>query len=117
MYYGATLDFLGNVYGLVRNLELHGRVAGSLHVGAARIAVTGEVGGSLWSMSEFLALEDEGRVERDLNSVVSGDAVIIRSARRARDKWDLAAADCHQAGEDQLDDWDATTGDFEGVWS
>ncbi len=47
---------------------------------------------------------------------VAGDAVIIRSAKRPRDNWAEAASACHQAGEDQLDDWDATVGDFEGQW-
>jgi antitoxin MazE len=48
---------------------------------------------------------------------VSGNAVIIRSARQLREDWGLAAAACHQADEDRLDDWDTTVGDFEGVWS
>ncbi|MEE8451080.1 MAG: AbrB/MazE/SpoVT family DNA-binding domain-containing protein [Thermoguttaceae bacterium] len=63
------------------------------------------------------AVIEQAGLTGELDIEVSGDAVIIRSARRARDKWDLAAAACHQAGEDQLEDWDATAGDFEGVWS
>lgn len=38
---------------------------------------------------------------------VSGNAVIIRSARRPREDWAAAAAACHRVGEDRLDDWDA----------
>jgi cytoskeletal protein CcmA (bactofilin family) len=62
----------GNVYGLIRNLELDGRVAGSLHVCSERIVITGEVGGNVWSASENITLGDDGRVARDLSSVASG---------------------------------------------
>jgi cytoskeletal protein CcmA (bactofilin family) len=62
----------GNVYGLIRNLELDGRVAGSLHVCSERIVITGEVGGHVWSASENITLGDDGRVARDLSSVASG---------------------------------------------
>jgi len=65
-------EIRGNVYGLVRNLELDGRVAGSLHVGSVRITIAGDVGESLWSVSESLSLEEEGRVGRDLLAVSNG---------------------------------------------
>ena len=52
-----------------------------------------------------------------LDIEVSGDAVIIRATGRPRENWDLAAAACRKAGEDQLGDWDATVGDFDGAWS
>jgi cytoskeletal protein CcmA (bactofilin family) len=65
-------EIRGNVYGLIRNLELDGRVAGSLHVCSERIVITGEVGGNVWSASENLTLGDNGRVARDLSSVASG---------------------------------------------
>ncbi len=61
-------------------------------------------------------IEQAGLTDK-LDIEVSGDAVIIRSTKRLRENWGVAAADCRQAGEDQLDDWDATTGDFEGAWS
>ncbi len=63
------------------------------------------------------AVIEQAGLTSQLEIEVSGGAVIIRSARRAREDWASAAADCHRAGEDQLDQWDATTGDFEGVWS
>ena len=53
----------------------------------------------------------------ELDLEVSGDSIIIRPRRDLRDTWADAAAACNQAGEDQLDDWDATTGDFSGTWS
>jgi len=61
-------------------------------------------------------IEQAGLTEK-LDIEVSGDAVIIRSSRNAREKWAAAAEACHAAGEDQLDDWDTTIGDFEGSWS
>jgi antitoxin MazE len=62
------------------------------------------------------AVIEQAGLTSQLEIEVSGSAVIIRSARGARQEWASAAAACHQAGEDQLDDWDATIGDFEGVW-
>ncbi len=61
-------------------------------------------------------IEQAGLADK-LDVEVSGGAVIIRSVKNARENWDKAAMDCRQAGEDQLDDWDATIGDFEGQWS
>jgi len=63
------------------------------------------------------AVIEQAGLSGKLDIEVSGDAVIIRSRKRPRESWDLAAAACHQAGEDRLGDWDATTGDFEGRWS
>lgn len=62
------------------------------------------------------AVIEEAGLGEALNIEVSGDAVIIRAARQPREDWGAAAAECHQAGEDRLEDWDATTGDFEGSW-
>ncbi len=62
------------------------------------------------------AVIEQAGLSGQLEMEVSGNAVIIRSARRVRQDWDAAAAACHQAGEDQLADWDATIGDFEGAW-
>jgi len=61
-------------------------------------------------------IEQAGLTDR-LDIIVSGDAVVIRSSKRPREDWDLAAEACRQLGEDHLRDWDATTGDFEGAWS
>ncbi len=63
------------------------------------------------------AVIEQAGLTSPLEIEVSGDAVIIRSARRSREDWSSAAAACHRAGEDRLDDWDATIGDFEGAWS
>jgi len=61
-------------------------------------------------------VEQAGSTDK-LDIKVSGDAAIIRSAKRPRENWDSAAADCHQSGENQFPDWDATTDDFGGGWS
>lgn len=61
------------------------------------------------------AVIQQAGLSDQLEIEVSGNAVIIRSARRVREDWDAAAAACHQAGEDQLDHRDARVGDFEGA--
>ena len=63
------------------------------------------------------AVIEQAGLTSQLEIEVSGNAVIIRSARQSREDWASAAAACHQADEDQLADWDATIGDFEGDWS
>ncbi len=63
------------------------------------------------------AVIEQAGLTDSLDIEVSGEAVIIRAMRRTREGWEPAATDCHQAGEDQLEDWDAATGDFEGEWS
>ena len=60
-------------------------------------------------------IEQIGIVDQ-LEMEVSDGCVIIRPASSPRDDWAEAAAACHQVGEDTLDDWDATIGDFEGEW-
>lgn len=45
---------------------------------------------------------------------VSGDAIIIRNAKRPRSGWAKAAAQCREFGEDSFDDWDAASGDLDG---
>ncbi len=61
-------------------------------------------------------IEQAGLTDK-LDIEVSGGAVIIRSGNRPREGWESAASACHTSGEDRLDDWDATVGDFEGNWS
>jgi len=63
------------------------------------------------------AVVEQAGLTDELDIKVAGDAVIIRSAKRPRENWESAAAVCHQSGEDQFPDWDATAGDFEGEWS
>ncbi|MCG8448924.1 MAG: AbrB/MazE/SpoVT family DNA-binding domain-containing protein [Pirellulales bacterium] len=59
-------------------------------------------------------IEQAGLTEQ-LVLEVSGDAVIIRSRRETSEAWAKAAKTCHQAGEDLLEEWDTTTGDFAGI--
>ncbi len=54
-------------------------------------------------------------LKADLDLEVRDGAVIIRNAQTTRSGWAEAAAACHAAGEDALDDWDAATDD--GDWS
>jgi len=51
----------------------------------------------------------------DLDLEVRDGAVIIRNAAMMRHGWDLAAKQCHAAGDDALADWDITRDD--GDWS
>lgn len=57
------------------------------------------------------AVIDQARLEEDLDVEVRGDAVVIRRANRLREDWAEAAAACRDAGEDEMGEWDATTGD------
>ncbi len=63
------------------------------------------------------AVIEQAGLSDKLDIEVTADAVIIRSAKRLRENWDLAAAACRQSGEDQLSDWDVTVNDSEGEWS
>jgi antitoxin MazE len=63
------------------------------------------------------AVIDLAGLTQELDLEVAGNAIIIRSNRRPREGWAEAAEACHKAGEDRLDDWDATTSDFSGTWS
>ncbi len=62
------------------------------------------------------AVIEQAGLTDQLEIEVSGNAVIIRPARQTRQAWASAAEACHQAAEDQLDDWDGTIGDFDGAW-
>ncbi len=62
------------------------------------------------------AVIEQAGLTGDLDLEVTAGAVIIRSAKQPRQGWAEAAADCHAAGEDRLDDWDSTTTDFQGRW-
>lgn len=60
------------------------------------------------------AVIEQAGLTDQLELEVSDDAIVIRSRRHPRDAWEEEAAACHRAGEDQLDDWDTTAGDFAG---
>ena len=59
-------------------------------------------------------IEDAGLTDELEVKVIDG-AVVIRPAHQPRRDWDKAAAACAREGKD-LDDWDATTRDFDGAW-
>ncbi len=63
------------------------------------------------------AIVEQAQLTDELDLEVCDGAIIIRSAKQAREAWEEAAIACHASGEDRLDDWDATTSDFEGQWS
>jgi len=60
------------------------------------------------------AVIEQAKLTEELDLEVRDDSIIVRSRRQLRDAWADAAAACHQAGEDQLEDWDATAVDFAG---
>ena len=62
------------------------------------------------------AIIEQAGLGKELNLQVVDGAVIIRSADTARSGWEEAAEKCHAAGEDAMDEWDATLSDFEGGW-
>lgn len=47
----------------------------------------------------------------DLDLEVRDGAVIVRNAKTTRSGWAQAAAACHAAGADDLNDWDVTADD------
>ena len=51
----------------------------------------------------------------ELDLEVRDGAVIVRNAQAVRSGWAQAAAECHAAGDDQLEDWSAAVDD--GDWS
>ncbi len=55
---------------------------------------------------EQLGLGDE------LELQITANAIVIRNAKKPRSAWAQAAAQCHSAGDDVLDDWDVVTGEF-----
>jgi len=59
-------------------------------------------------------IEDAGLTD-ELDIEVVGDAVVIRSVHKPREGWAKAAEVCAR-GRADLDEWDATTGDFDGTW-
>jgi antitoxin MazE len=60
---------------------------------------------------------EQAGLGRDLDLEVEEGTVVIRAAREKRRGWAEAAKACHAAGDDDLDSWDTTVGDFEGDWA
>ena len=58
------------------------------------------------------AIIEQAGLTEELDLQVSGQSLIIRPLKQPRDSWGKAAAECHQAGEDQFEIWDSTSGDF-----
>ncbi len=59
---------------------------------------------------------EQAQLTSKLELEISPGAIIIRSVQRPRETWEQDAIACHAAGEDLLDEWDATAADFEGPW-
>lgn len=62
------------------------------------------------------AVIEQANLSNELDLQVVDGAVIIRSSRKTRTGWAVAAAACHQDGQDQLGDWDVTLNDMESQW-
>ncbi|MEQ8847448.1 AbrB/MazE/SpoVT family DNA-binding domain-containing protein [Botrimarina sp.] len=62
------------------------------------------------------AVIDQAGLSKELELEVTPGAIVIRPAHRVRGGWADAAASCGVSAEDDLGDWDATLGDFQGVW-
>lgn len=64
------------------------------------------------------ALIEQAGLEGPLKLELSGNSVIIRSAKRSpREGWAEAAAELAASGEDKFDEWDCTINDFHGDWT
>ena len=62
------------------------------------------------------AVIEQACLEKDLDLSVEDGAVIIRPVQKARKGWGKAAAECHSAGDDDIEVWDAALSDFNGEW-
>lgn len=62
------------------------------------------------------AVIEQAGLEDQIDLEVRDGKVILSSARPARAGWEAAAQACHDAGHDDLADWDGALGDFEGSW-
>ncbi len=60
------------------------------------------------------AVIEQAGLEQELDLQVVDGAVVIRAAGSVRSGWMEAAAKCHAAGEDAMEEWDVAIGDFEG---
>lgn len=62
------------------------------------------------------AVIEQAGLEDEIDLEVKDGKVILSAPRPARAGWEAAAQECHDAGQDDLADWDATVNDFEGPW-
>ncbi len=60
------------------------------------------------------AVIEQAGLEKDLDLEVVDGAVIIRSQRHIRTGWAEDARRCREENDDQLGDWDVTSGEFPG---
>ncbi|MBN1362817.1 MAG: AbrB/MazE/SpoVT family DNA-binding domain-containing protein [Sedimentisphaerales bacterium] len=63
------------------------------------------------------AVIEQAGLHDEIEMEIKDGRVILSSARPARAGWEGAARACHDAGHDDLGEWDATLDDFEGSWS
>lgn len=61
------------------------------------------------------AVIEQAQLNSELDLEVIDGAVVIRPVQTKRQGWEEAAAACHEAEEDYLDDWDVTTGEQWGA--
>lgn len=54
---------------------------------------------------------ERAHLGKELDMEVLDGVIVIRSVKTVRQGWGDAAAACHNAGEDCLEDWDNTVGD------
>jgi len=62
------------------------------------------------------AVIEQAGLKDEIDLEVKDGKVILSPARQPRTEWEVAAQACHEAGSDDLSDWDATLDDFEGSW-
>ena len=62
------------------------------------------------------AVIEQAGLTDEIDLEVKDGKIILSSACQPRAGWGGAAQACHEAGHDDLADWDATLTDFEGSW-
>lgn len=62
------------------------------------------------------AVIEQAGLKDEIEMEVKDGKVVLSSTRSRRAGWETAAKACHDAGHDDLGDWDATLNDFEGSW-
>ena len=61
-------------------------------------------------------LIEQASLEGELELEVVEGALLVRKARTSREGWAAAAKACRQAGDDDLSEWDAVSGDSGRTW-